>query len=116
VLAECTVLHAACWFLERSDLLILGRPGELEYGVQHGGDPGRNLNVNQLTAMLGRGSPEQVTIIVTEGFYTRRLERTLAELGAAPDYLRRGEGLAVLRFDPFEASGTPATDQASRVP
>lgn len=52
VVAQDNLLHAACWLLERDDVLALGWPGEFEYGLSWPDAAGRHLEIEELRALL----------------------------------------------------------------
>jgi len=62
VIADEHVAGAACWYLKRDDVYILGGAGELKYGLSYEDAVGRLLDI-QSAADLIRQNPGRVVLI-----------------------------------------------------
>lgn len=62
VLVDADGARAAGWALRRSDLVILGSPGELRYGLENAPEPGREVTLSEARRLIRR-HPEGVALI-----------------------------------------------------
>ena len=52
ILADQNTLRAACWIFRRSDVVVVGEPGELAFGSEHPSGAGRRLDLSQARARI----------------------------------------------------------------
>ncbi len=63
IISDDKTVGAACWYLQRSDVYVLGRPGELEYGLGHEDAAGRLLDAKSATDLINRNRGRAVLIV-----------------------------------------------------
>ncbi len=65
VLVDRNSLTAAAWILKRSDLIVIGKPGELEYGFKNYPEyASRHYPESELPAVIEQSRPHRVIYIV----------------------------------------------------
>jgi len=62
------LVSPVCWFYKRSDVCLLGTPGELDYGVSRAPEKNRLFTLNQFREMVAQPS-RRITLITVEKRY-----------------------------------------------
>lgn len=57
-------IRAVCWFFKRSDVYLVGNPGELTYGLQYPDSRHRLLTVEQLRRLIKENSGKKQVILI----------------------------------------------------
>jgi len=63
VIADEDTVGAACWYWRRSNVYILGSPGELDYGLGYGDAAGRHLDAESATLLIRRNPGKTVLAV-----------------------------------------------------
>ena len=63
VLSGEEVFRAVCWYLKRSDVYIVGAPGEIQYGLKHEGDNKKLLTILEIAPFIRQHSGSLVMIL-----------------------------------------------------
>ena len=64
------LVSAVCWCYKRDDVFILGRAGELEYGLEYADSKHRLLNIDQLRQLMtGRSDKERIAMVLNAKRY-----------------------------------------------
>jgi 4-amino-4-deoxy-L-arabinose transferase and related glycosyltransferases of PMT family len=86
------LVSAVCWFYKRSDVCLLGKPGELDYGVSRAPEKNRLFTIDQFRALVAQPS-RRITLITTE----KRYQRYNLQL-PPPAFLDSDRGLVFAQF------------------
>ena len=62
------LVSAVCWFYKRSDVCLLGKPGELDYGVSRAPEKNRLFSLDQFRELVSQPS-RRITLITREKRY-----------------------------------------------
>ena len=62
------LVSAVCWFYKRSDVCLLGRPGELGYGVSRAPEKNRLFTIDQFRELVAQPA-RRITLITIEKRY-----------------------------------------------
>ena len=54
IISDMTTLGAVCWYLQRSDVYVLGGAGELDYGLKYKDAAGKLLDMKSATSLIKR--------------------------------------------------------------
>ena len=63
------LVSAVCWFYKRSDVRLLGKPGELDYGVSHAPEKNRLFTLDQFRELVAQPS-RRIMLVTLEKRYT----------------------------------------------
>jgi 4-amino-4-deoxy-L-arabinose transferase len=63
VIAGQDAAAAACWYLRRADVYVLGSPGELKYGLSYPDSRKRHLRLLEASRLISRNRGNTVLII-----------------------------------------------------
>jgi 4-amino-4-deoxy-L-arabinose transferase len=63
------LVSAVCWFYKRNDVCLLGKPGELDYGVSRAPEKNRLFTIDQFRELVAQPS-RRITLITLEKRYT----------------------------------------------
>lgn len=66
VITEKRLIRAVCWYLKRDDVYILGRSGELEYGLAYKDAIGRQLDLKSVADLIRRHPGNTILIARTK--------------------------------------------------
>lgn len=75
VISDRDLTAAACWYLKRDDIRVLGSPGELDYGLSWHSGQGKKLDVEEAVDLIRR-HPGKV-VLVAEARAVRKWEKQL---------------------------------------
>ena len=78
---------AACWYLKRDKVYVLGPPGELTYGLQYQDAAGRLLNTDSATRLIERNRANAMIIFRSRKIdhFRKGLPRPVLEDDSGPD-------------------------------
>ena len=105
VVADRHLLHAVCWQLRRADVIVLGSPGELDYGLAQPDQRGRWVKEQQLAELIR--DPERSRAVVVIG----RTGRTTLPADLTPD---RAETSDEALFGVYDPPTRPSTGPSPR--
>ena len=86
------LVSAVCWFYKRSDVYLLGKPGELDYGVSRAPEKNRLLTLDQFRELVAQPS-RRITLITLEKRY-RHDKPQLPQ----PGFVDSGHGFVFVQF------------------
>ena len=86
------LVSAVCWFYKRSDVCLLGKPGELDYGVSRAPEKNRLLTLDQFRELVAQPS-RRITLITLEKRY-RHDKPQLPQ----PGFVDSGHGFVFVQF------------------
>jgi len=72
IIADEDSLAAVCWYLQRSDVYMIGGPGELEYGLTYKDEAGRLLDLQSAADLIQRNKGNAVLIARSKKISRRR--------------------------------------------
>jgi len=81
VVSDEYLVHAVCWVFDRTDIYLLERPGELDYGLEH--DPEgtlRLLSLDRFRDLVENAHRPEVVLVVEADRYGEYLESLPAPL------------------------------------
>ena len=88
-------LTAACWYFRRSDVFILGPPGEMRYGLRHDDAKHRALSDEDFARYVARCAPGTViTVVASPSSYREHLEGMMP----VPDLKEEGGGCMLVQY------------------
>ena len=71
IITDNYLAEAICWTYKRNNLFIVGKPGELNYGLKYDDSKDRLLNLEQLRELIDKTPDKKHIVIIT---HTRRYQ------------------------------------------
>lgn len=102
VFADASLIPAVCWYLERSDLQLVGKKGELHYGLGYADSAHRSLSKTNLGDFLREPHrTNEVVVIVKKKHFVKLIEAqpTTRPL-PPPDIQSESRNFVLARFGP----------------
>jgi 4-amino-4-deoxy-L-arabinose transferase len=62
VISDEDTVRAACWYLKRCDVQVLGSGGELDYGLAYADAAGRLLDLDSFSSLIDRNKGKVVLV------------------------------------------------------
>lgn len=94
LLADRNTLRAATWIFRRDDVVVVGSPGELQFGVEHSPEAGRSVDFEQARALIAANAGAVVLVIEASKY-----RRWRAELPPPRQVTTQGdEGFVVVHY------------------
>lgn len=62
IISDENTIMAVCWYIQRSDVYVLGSPGELDYGLSYKDADGRLLDIRSAVELINRNRGKTVLI------------------------------------------------------
>lgn len=101
VVTDADTVHAACWYLKRTDVHILAPGGELAYGLGYEAEAHRRVDPADVAALLTADSRTAPLAIVMGGeIFNAELAASLDGLEQSPAHWTQASGLVFLDYEP----------------
>jgi 4-amino-4-deoxy-L-arabinose transferase len=72
IISDEDTIGAVCWYLQRSDVYVLGGTGELDYGLRYKDADGRLLDIRSAVDLINRNRGRTVVIASVKNILRRR--------------------------------------------
>lgn len=92
LVADNYLVSGVCWFYKRSDVRLLGKAGELKYGVSCAPEKNRLVTINQLRDLIAQPS-RRITLITNK----KRYNHAMSQL-PQPDFVDSDRGFVFAQF------------------
>ncbi len=102
VFSDVAMVPAVCWYLERTDLVVAGREGELRASLSFADSAHRSVSIEKVAELLGNDerARETVVIMMKRDFLKLLESRPTTDPLPEPSYKAEGGRFVIARFDP----------------